>query len=661
MRYTYSRWDGTQSLPGIEPDELMDALSDDLLSDSDVCRALKRVMSWGIQQDGRPQALGLQHLLHQLRSQRRHELQRYDLDSAMQGISDQVADAVDTERRALDARLRSQRPPTSDAQHALESVVARKRAVLNRVPPEPASAIAALAEYEFLDREARVKFEVITETLRRHVLQRHFESIEHSVGSLSGDILDDFRHMLHDLNDLLDASVQGDASGFDHFIEEHGSHFPDAGTLDELLDGLCDQSAGTAALLAGMSSSMRTALEESLEVVLHDAELRQELGRMAETLESVRPGHSRPQPYPFHGETDLSLDEALRLMRRMRDLERIERSLQAASESGDLSAINPEALRRSMGSYAETAIERLQGLTRVLAGAGYVDERGGTLELTVRGIRRIGQKALNDIFAHIRRDTFGEHVVAAPGAGGDVSVDTKTYEFGDAFFLDLSKTVMNSVVRRGGGLPVVLGSQDFEIFRTESLTQAATVVLVDMSRSMPLRGCFVAAKKVALALNSLIRTQFPRDRLYIVTFSDIARQVSPEALHQMPWGDHVHGTNMQHGFMVARRLLGRHKSSTRQVILITDGEPTAHMEGTRIQFAYPPTPRTFQETLREVKRCTQEGIIINTFMLERSRYLADFVTQMTRINRGRAFFTTPERLGDFVLVDYVAAKRRTKQ
>jgi uncharacterized protein with von Willebrand factor type A (vWA) domain len=216
---------------------------------------------------------------------------------------------------------------------------------------------------------------------------------------------------------------------------------------------------------------------------------------------------------------------------------------------------------------------------------------------------------------------------------------------------------MNSVRRGHRGRAVRLSVDDFEVFRTEQLSQASTVLMLDMSRSMPLRGCFVAAKKVALALNSLIRTQFPRDNLYIIGFSDFARQLNPESLHQITWGDYVYGTNMQHGFVMARRLLGRHQAGTRQIILITDGEPTAHFEGDRVEFAYPPTYRTFQETLREVARCTHEGIVINTFMLERSHYLTDFVNQMTRINRGRAFFATPERLGDYVLVDYVASKR----
>jgi uncharacterized protein with von Willebrand factor type A (vWA) domain len=176
---------------------------------------------------------------------------------------------------------------------------------------------------------------------------------------------------------------------------------------------------------------------------------------------------------------------------------------------------------------------------------------------------------------------------------------------------------------------------------------------------MLLRGCFLAAKRVAIALNSLIRTQFPRDNLYIIGFSDRARELTPEQLPEIDWSEYVYGTNLQHGLMLARHLLSRHKGGTRQVIVITDGEPTAHIEDDgEVYFNYPPTFRTYQETLKEVLRCTRERIIINTFMLERGYYLADFVNQLTKINKGRAFFATPERLGEYILVDYVRNKRK---
>jgi uncharacterized protein with von Willebrand factor type A (vWA) domain len=180
-----------------------------------------------------------------------------------------------------------------------------------------------------------------------------------------------------------------------------------------------------------------------------------------------------------------------------------------------------------------------------------------------------------------------------------------------------------------------------------------------MSRSMLLRGCFVAAKKVAVALNTLIRTQFPRDHLSVVGFAYYAREIRPESLAELTWHGYEYGTNLQHGLMLARRILNRQHAANREIVVITDGEPTAHFENGQVEFSYPPTRRTIQETLREVQRCTKEGITINTFMLERSRALAEFVALVTRMNKGRAFYASPEHLGEYVLVDFVS--RRTKK
>jgi uncharacterized protein with von Willebrand factor type A (vWA) domain len=214
------------------------------------------------------------------------------------------------------------------------------------------------------------------------------------------------------------------------------------------------------------------------------------------------------------------------------------------------------------------------------------------------------------------------------------------------------------VERNGAGVPVRLAPDDFEVARTETQTQAATVLMLDMSRSMIFNGCFLPAKKVAMALNALIRGQFPRDSLYIVGFSLYAREFTAAQLPHLAPGEWSVGTNMHAGFLLARQLLARHKGGNKQVIMITDGEPTAHLEGSEPEFAYPPTRRTLQETLKEVQRCTRDGITINTFMLEQSHALTAFVEQMTRINRGRAFFATSDRLGEYVLVDFVRSKRR---
>src|SRR6202022_2887447 len=209
------------------------------------------------------------------------------------------------------------------------------------------------------------------------------------------------------------------------------------------------------------------------------------------------------------------------------------------------------------------------------------------------------------------------------GAGIDSSDELKRYEFGDPFRLDLKETLFDALAREGPGAPVTIDPGHFVVHRTEHSTQASTVLMVDMSRSMFLRGCFLAAKKVAMALDALIRAQYPRDKLYIVGFSNQAVELKPDALPQITLNDYVYGTNMQHGFQLARSLLSRHRGN-KQIIMVTDGEPTAHLDNGRVYFAYPPTFRTIQETLKEVQRCTRDRIVINTFMLERGPYLTEF-------------------------------------
>jgi uncharacterized protein with von Willebrand factor type A (vWA) domain len=657
-RYTYSRWDRTQSVEGFDPDELMAALADDLVSDGDIWNALHRIARWGLQREDEPAAPGLQSLLQRLRSQRQQELERYNLNTLMDDVRERVQDIVAAERDGIERRRAEADGGDASLQDMLESIARRKSDFLDGLPKEPGAAISDLADYEFLDDTARAQFDALKAMLEQQVLQSRFRNMQESLAALSGSELDDLKAMMRDLNRDLRDHLDGREPSFGGFMDHHGRYFPGAASFDEIASQLQEQSQQMESLMRSMSPEMRRSLDEMMRALLRDQQLQDELATMAEILESVTQFRRAPPGYAFSGEESITLDEALRLMRKLHDLDLLEREMRRAQDSGDLEPLDPARVSDLMGEDAGQAVDRLRQLSQVLEEAGYVQSHGGHLELTARGIRIIGQKALRDIFQHLRQESFGGHEVARVGLGGDRTDDTKVYEFGDTFMLDMSRTVMNSVKRGGRGESLALRVEDFEVFRTEQLTQASTVLMLDMSRSMPLRGCFVAAKKVALALNSLIRTQFPRDNLYIIGFSDFARELRPESLHQITWGDYVYGTNMQHGFVMARRLLGRHQSGTRQIILITDGEPTAHFEGDRVEFAYPPTFRTFQETLREVARCTQEGIVINTFMLERSHYLTDFVSQMTRINRGRAFFATPERLGDYVLVDYVASRRK---
>jgi uncharacterized protein with von Willebrand factor type A (vWA) domain len=293
----------------------------------------------------------------------------------------------------------------------------------------------------------------------------------------------------------------------------------------------------------------------------------------------------------------------------------------------------------------------------MLEDAGLIENREGRLELTPRGIRKIGQNSLTDLFSKILRDSAGRHAEDRIGIGHERTYTTKPYEFGDPFNLDIQRTIRNALQRGGRGTPVRLAPEDFEVEETETTTRASTVLMLDVSLSMPMRDNFLAAKKVAMALHALISSQFPRDFLGIVTFSKVARELRPEHLPEVSW-DFDYGTNMQHGFLLSRRMLAR-QSGTKQIIMITDGEPTAHFEpgDDEPYFCYPPVQETVDATLREVNRCTRDGITINTFMLDATGYLTRFIEQLTQLNRGRAFFTTPETLGDYVLVDFLQHRR----
>jgi uncharacterized protein with von Willebrand factor type A (vWA) domain len=411
-------------------------------------------------------------------------------------------------------------------------------------------------------------------------------------------------------------------------------------------------------LLDSLPSEMRQQLQDLLMDKVGDPELQAELSELAGNLELLYPMRDLRNQYPFRGDEELDLEAAMRLMDRMQGMDELERQLERTQYGGDIDDIDDERLREILGEEAYQTLQQLRRFLEILEEAGYIRRRDGNWELTPRATRKIGQKALGEIYAKLKKDTQGRHPVRESGVGSDRADDFKTYEFGDQFHLHLGQTIMSSVLREGPSVPAKLTKDDFVVYRSEQLTQTATVMMVDLSWSMALRGSFQAAKKVALALNNLIRAQFSRDSLYIIGFSAYARELKADQLPYVRWDESVLGTNMHHAFMLAQHLLSRHKVGTRQIIMISDGEPTAHLERGRSYFAYPPSPITVRETLKEVKRCTQKGIIINTFMLDRNYYLKEFVNQMAKINKGRVFYTTPDKLGQYILVDYVANKRK---
>jgi len=644
--YRYSRWDGTQKID-LDADQLLSAMADDLLSDGDPWRALRRLMQQGARMPEGQRMPGLKDLLERLKRQRQERLNRYDLGSSLEDIKKKLEEVVLTERDGI-----KQRTPEGRERRQREQK-------LDAIPPDPAGRLRDLQNYDFVSPEAKQKFDELLASLRQQMMQPFMQGMQQAMQNMTPQDLARMREMMQDLNRMLRQKADGEEPDFDAFMAKWGQNFPGVESLDQLIEQMGRQMAAMQSLLQSLSPEQRGQLDEMMRnLMLQDERLEAQMRQLAMNLSEFLPLDEMARRYPFQGDEEVSMQEAMRLMEQMQEMDELEREIRGVRALEDLDKVDRERVERLLGPEAAEDLQKLKDLTTQLEDAGYLERQGDELSLTARAIRKIADKALRDVFAVLKRDRIGGHEMNRRGAGGDQTDETKAYEFGDPFLLDLKETVMNAVERRGPGTPVRLAPGDFEVYRTELRTQAATVVMLDMSRSMLNNGYFLPAKKVALALSALIRGQFPRDALYIIGFSLYARTFTPEQLPALSWSEWNIGTNMHAGFALSRQLLGKHKGGNKQILMVTDGEPTAHLENGIADFSYPPTPRTFQETLKEVQRCTREGITINTFMLERSSYLVGFVEDMARINHGRAFMTAPDRLGEYVVVDFVRSRRR---
>ena len=671
--FRYSRWDGSQQLPAFDADDVLNALSDDILAEGDVRRALQRLMQRGLRGTRGGDIPGLRAIMERLRAQRQAELERANLDGVLDDVARRLDEILEQERRGIAERVRASEQraldappgPEQDAARMAESVTrrtARQREFrLDALPDGLAGRMHGLRDYEFMDDQARDGFAALTDELRQQMLQTYFQGLKEGVERVTPEDLTGIRDMVRDLNQLLEKHATGadTTEDFSAFMAKHGQYFPpDIDSVDALIEHLHRQSSQMASLLNSMSPEMRDELRSMMDDLLRDDRLQIDMARLAGNLQAARPDLPYGEPYPFDGDEPMGLADALAAIDRQQQYDSMEEALNAARDPDALERVDADALRDLAGDDAIDDLDQLRELTRALEEAGYLDRDGGHLELTPRAARKLGMRALTDIFSRLRREGFGGHAIPRPGRGGEPTDETKAYEFGDQFAVDINRTLFNAMARGGPGTPVRIDPVDFEVSRTEETTVSSTVLLLDMSRSMLLRGCSSAAKRVAMALHTLIHTKYPRDRLYVVGFAYYARQLKPESIPTLSPYEFEYGTNLQHALIIARQLLGRGGGGNKEVVVITDGEPTAHIDNGQVEFAYPPTLRTVQSTLREVGRCTREGIVINTFMLERSRYLSEFVDLMSRINRGRAFYVEPEHLGEYVLVDYVNKKTK---
>ena len=644
-RFGYSRWDGTQGGFTPEGDDVLAAVTDDLLYHGDVNAALRRLLQTGFRRPDGQAVAGLRELLEEVRRRRQRELRRHDLGSVYDDVAGELDRVVQTERQNVE-RL-------GDEEREMQ---------LDLLPTDVGGRIEALQSYDFTSPEARERFEELMERLRNQLLEGYFNRMAGSLADASPEQLQRTKDMLDELNRLLEMRQAGldTTRDFEQFMERFGDMFPGRpATLDQLLEEMAGQMAALDSALASMTPQQRAELEDLARRLLDDMDLAWQLDRLGANLRAAFPDAGWGRAYPVRGPGPLDLPGAAALMDRLGDLDRLEQVLQSNAGPGALADVDLDRVRELIGPDAARSLEQLAQLSLQLQEAGLVEWREGRLELTPKGLRHIGQNALSELFTRLTKDRLGRHPVDVTGLGEERAYETKAYEFGDPFQLNIERTVRNAVQRNGGGTPVDLWPEDFEVERTESLTRTSSVLMLDLSLSMPMRDNFLAAKKVAMALHTLIATQFPQDFLAIVGFSEVARELRPAQLPEVSW-DFAWGTNMQHGLALSRRLLARHPG-TRQIVMITDGEPTAHVgDDGEVVFNYPPLPETVEATLTEVMRCTRAGIRINTFMLDATSNLRSFVEELTRLNGGRAFFTTPATLGDFVLIDFMDQKRAAR-
>ena len=686
FRYRYSEWDGTQEIPPLDPDDILAGISDDLMNFGDLQHALRNLLQRGMRNPMGQRLQGLRDLLQQLRQQRRQMLDRYDLSSVFEDIQKRLEEILSLERETLDRRLEeadrtleggqsplhafeeavkpSAQEPTAEEERQLaemlKGIAEKKKSFLEGLPEDVGGQVKELQNYEFMDPEAAAKFQELMEMLKKALMDSFFKDLYQQIANMSPEEMARMKEMMRDLNQMLSEKMAGGEPDFEGFMQKYGDLFgPNPPqSLDELIQQMQQGIAAMQSLLDSLPADMRHQLQDLLMDKIGDPELQRQLQELAINLDIVAPIQDLHNQYPFRGDEEMDLLQAMHLMDNLQGLDELEKQLERTQYGGNLDEIDEEKLRELLGEEADQVLKQLKEFLEILEQAGYIRREGNAWELTPRGVRKIGEKALGEIYAQLKKSGYGKHPLRERGAGGERADETKPYEFGDPFHLNLGETIMNAVFREGPQVPVRLDKDDFQVYRSEALTTTATVMMLDLSWSMALRGSFQAAKKVALALNNLIRTEFPKDTLYILGFSAYARELRPEELPYVRWDESVLGTNMHHAFMLAQKLLARHSAATRQIIMISDGEPTAHLEHGRSYFAYPPSPITIRETLKEVRRCTRKGIVINTFMLDRNYYLKEFVNQIAKMNKGRVFYTTPDRLGQYILVDYVAQKRK---
>jgi len=659
-RFTYSRWDGTQTGYSVNADEILDELTDDLLMHGDLQAALRRLMREGMTDKDGNRIEGLREMMDRIRQRKKELEESGDLGGVYSEIADALKDIVDEERHAVENAVRDAEASGDDrrAETARDAAMERNFR-LDMMPEDLAGLVRELQSYDFESQEAKERFEEMLEKLRQQMMQQVVDQMSEGMQNMTPEDMSRMKDMMAALNQMIEKREQGEDPEFEKFMEEFGDFFPEnPQTLDELLENMAQRMQAMQDFLNSLTPEQRSQMQRLSDQLMEDMDLSWQMQQLGEKLSQMFPQPGNGQGYNFRGEQPMDMQQAMQAMAEMGQLNDMEAMMRQAASPAQLSEVDIDKVRDLLGDSAAKSLQKLAEMTKVLEEAGLINNKEGRLEVTPRGLRAIGNNALREMFNKLSKDKLGQHRIPREGSGHERTYDSKPYEFGDPFRLDLQKTIRNAISRQGSGTPVRLSPEDFEIERTEHTTQASTVLLLDLSFSMVQADRFVPAKKVAIAMHSLISSQFPRDFLSIIGFSSIAYPIRPDQLPEVSW-DREYGTNMHHAFALARKQLAG-KAGTKQIIMITDGEPTSHItpEGYPI-FTYPYIQESVELAMREVMRLTKEGITLNSFVLDANGSLRQIIEQMAEINKGRAFFTSADTLGDYVLVDFLENRRRT--
>jgi uncharacterized protein with von Willebrand factor type A (vWA) domain len=646
-RYSYGPWHGGPD-PLAAPVDLataLDQIGRDVMEGASPRAAMRELLRRGL-----PGTRGMDELARRIWQRRAEITRRHRLDGTLQQVRELLQEALTAERRALFP------DPEDDARF--------REARLDALPPDTARAVTELADYDWRSPEAARAYQQIRDLLGQQLLTQRFEGIKQALQSTSPEDVERIRQMLSDLNDLLAARARQDPDTpqrFAEFMRRHGDFFPERPrTVDELIDALAARAAAAARMLNSMSSQQRAELAELVQQAFGDPRLAQQLAALDAQLQALRPGEDWQGSERFRGQDPLGLGEGAQAMADLAELDALAEQLAQSYAGARAEDVDLDALTRQLGQPARIDARRLAELERELERHGFF-ERGpdGSLRLSPKAMRRLGAQALAEV-ADSLRSRRGERELRRAGAAGEPSGGTRPWEFGDSEPWDVPRTVRNAVLRRaasGGGGPW-LAVEDVEVVDTERRARAVVALCVDTSWSMVQDGHWVPMKRTALALHHLVRTRFRSDALELITFGRHAQRVDIAQLTGLA-GVWEQGTNLHHALLLAGRHLRRHPDAVQVLLVITDGEPTAHLEPSgEAVFSYPPQPQTLALTVREMDALARNGTAVSIVMLGRDPRLAGFVHSLARRCGGRVLDPGVDGLGAAVVGDYLRHRRR---